>query len=170
MNNLYSKNHPKTIKNTGTAAVPAAGRTRAMSVPVFDDYCFACGQRNPIGLHMQVSYNSEDLSAESRLSLAPEYVGWQEVIHGGILATLLDEIMSHAIWHFAGPAVTLGLDIQFRQTLAPGQLVVVQGRLTQTKGRRLQAQGSIIRLADGRLIANAQGRFLLPPPAGPEAG
>jgi len=141
-----------------------------MPVPIFDDYCFACGQRNPIGLHMQVSYGPEDLTAASRLTLAPEYVGWQEVIHGGILATLLDEIMSHAIWHFAGPAITLGLDIQFRQTLAPGQLVLVQGRMLETKGRRLKAQGEIIRLADDKLIANAQGRFLLQAETGPTGG
>ena len=134
---------------------------RPMPVPTFDDYCFACGRRNPIGLRMQVTYLTAEPSAESRLTLAPEYVGWQEIIHGGILATLLDEIMTHAIWHFVGPVVTLGLDVQFRQPLAPGEPILVRGRLTETKGRRLKGQGEIIRLADNRLIANAQGRFLL---------
>lgn len=137
-----------------------------MPIPTFDDYCFACGRRNPIGLRMQVHYLEDEPTAESHLSLAPEFVGWQEVIHGGILATLLDEIMMHAIWHFAGPGVTLGLDIQFRRILAPGEVIVVRGRLTETRGRRLKAQGEIIRLADNQLIANAQGRFLLQNGAG----
>ncbi len=132
-----------------------------MTIPTFDDYCFACGRRNPIGLRMRVTYLDQEPTAESRLTLAPEYVGWQDIIHGGILATLLDEIMTHAIWHFAGPVVTLGLDIQFRQPLAPGQDILARGRLVETKGRRLKAQGEIIRLTDNRLIANAQGRFLL---------
>lgn len=132
-----------------------------MPMPTFDDYCFACGRRNPIGLRMQVSYLEETAAAEAHLALAREFVGWQEVVHGGILATLLDEIMMHAVWHFAGPGVTLGLDIKFRQTLAPKEAIVVRGRLTETKGRRLKAQGEIIRLADQRLIADAQGRFLL---------
>lgn len=132
-----------------------------MSVPTFDDYCFACGRRNPIGLHMEVHYEQTEPVATCRLVLAPEFVGWQEVIHGGILATLLDEIMSHAIWHFAGPAVTLGLEIQFRQPLAPGEPILVQGQLLESRGRRLKAKGEIIRQADALLIANAQGRFLL---------
>lgn len=132
-----------------------------MDLPIFDDYCFACGARNPIGLHMQVRYLDEGAAAEAQLALPREFQGWQEVIHGGILATLLDEIMMHAIWHFAGPGVTLGLEIQFRQPLAPGELVLVRGSLTETKGRRLKAKGEIIRQADNRLIANSQGRFLL---------
>jgi acyl-coenzyme A thioesterase PaaI-like protein len=134
-----------------------------MDLPKFDDYCFACGTRNPIGIHMQVDYLEDTAAAESRLALPREFQGWQEVVHGGILATLLDEIMMHAIWHFAGPGVTLGLEVQFRQPLAPEEMVLVRGKLTETKGRRLKARGEIIRLADNRLIANSQGRFLLLP-------
>jgi acyl-coenzyme A thioesterase PaaI-like protein len=132
-----------------------------MDMPTFDDYCFACGSQNPRGLNMQVHYREEIRGAESLLALPREYQGWQEVIHGGILATLLDEIMMHAVWHFAGPGVTLGLEVQYRQPLAPGELVLVRGKLTETKGRRLKAQGEIIRQEDSRLIANSQGRFLL---------
>jgi acyl-coenzyme A thioesterase PaaI-like protein len=132
-----------------------------MDIPIFDDYCFACGARNPIGIHMQVDYREDIVAAESLLALPKEFQGWQEVIHGGILATLLDEIMMHAVWHFAGAGVTLGMEVQFRQPLAPGEVVMVQGRLTETKGRRLKAQGEIIRQADNRLVANSLGRYLL---------
>ena len=132
-----------------------------MDIPTFDDYCFACGVRNPVGLGMQVIYREEACLAEAVLALPREYQGWQEVIHGGILATLLDEIMMHAVWHFAGAGVTLGFEVQFRQPLAPGEVVLAQGALMETKGRRLKAQGKIIRQADGCLIANSLGRFLL---------
>ena len=132
-----------------------------MNMPIFDDYCFACGARNPIGIRMQVKYLEDIAAAESILALPKEFQGWQEVIHGGILATLLDEIMMHAIWHFAGAGVTLGIDVQFRQPLAPAAMILVRGRITETKGRRLKAKGEIIRQADNRLIANSLGRFLL---------
>jgi acyl-coenzyme A thioesterase PaaI-like protein len=132
-----------------------------MDIPTFDDYCFACGARNPIGIRMQVQYREDSLAAESLLALPREFQGWQEVIHGGILATLLDEIMMHAVWHFAGAGVTLGMEVQFRQPLAPEEEVLVRGRLTETRGRRLKAQGEIIRQADNRVIANSLGRFLL---------
>jgi acyl-coenzyme A thioesterase PaaI-like protein len=132
-----------------------------MDIPTFDDYCFACGARNPIGIRMQVKYLEDSMAAQSLLALPREFQGWQEVIHGGILATMLDEIMMHAVWHFAGAGVTLGMEVQFRQPLAPEELVLVRGRLTESKGRRLKAQGEIIRQTDNRLIANSLGRFLL---------
>lgn len=133
-----------------------------MTIPVFDDYCFACGRLNPIGLKMAVTYSETELSAAARLRLAREFQGWQEMIHGGILATLLDEIMAHAIWKFVGPAVTLGLEVQYRRPLAPEEEILVQGRLLSNKGRRLTAAGEIIRVADQLLIATGRSRFLLP--------
>jgi acyl-coenzyme A thioesterase PaaI-like protein len=143
------------------SAPGATNQRKFMNMPIFDDYCFACGARNPIGMHMQVNYVEDITGAESLLALPKEFQGWQEVIHGGILATILDEIMMHAVWHFAGTAVTLGIEVQFRQPLAPAEKVLARGRITQTKGRRLKAQGEIIRQADNRLIANSLGRFLL---------
>jgi len=146
----------------GPASPPEQGlRKKYMNIPTFDDYCFACGARNPMGIHMQIEYLKDAAAAESLLALPKEFQGWQEVIHGGILATLLDEIMMHAIWHFAGAGVTLGLEVQFRQPLAPAEMVLVRGSLTETKGRRLKARGEIIRQADNRLIANSSGRYLL---------
>lgn len=137
-----------------------------MQVPVFDDYCFACGRRNPIGLKMQVSYAEAERSASARLRLPREFQGWQAVIHGGILATLLDEIMAHAVWKFAGPALTLGLEVQYRRPLAPEEEILVQGRIVAGKGRRLSASGEITRLADQVLIATGRSRFLLPATSG----
>ncbi|AEB09964.1 PaaI family thioesterase [Desulfobacca acetoxidans] len=132
-----------------------------MDIPIFDDYCFACGSRNPIGLKMQVAYLQESRTAESTLALPKEYQGWLEVIHGGIVATLLDEIMAHAVWHFVGPGVTLSLEVQYRQPLAPGEIILARGNLTEIKGRRLTAQGEIIRQIDNSRIANGKSRFLL---------
>ncbi len=112
-----------------------------MDMPVFDDYCFACGARNPIGLRMQVNYVENTLAAESQLALPKEFQGWQEVIHGGILATLLDEIMMHAVWHFAGAGVTLGIDVKFRQPLAPAETILVRGRINRDQGSPVEGSG-----------------------------
>ena len=126
-----------------------------------DNYCFVCGQDNPQGLKIAVKYDAGDLAAETELSLPREYQGWVEVIHGGILATLLDEMMAHAVWHFAGPGLTLGLEVRFHAPLKPDEPILVRGVLhTQTGSRRL-AEGEIIRLADGVRIASGKSRFLL---------
>jgi hypothetical protein len=46
-----------------------------MDLPTFDDYCFACGARNPMGIHMQVHYLDDIVAAESRLALPREFQG-----------------------------------------------------------------------------------------------
>jgi len=126
-----------------------------------DNYCFVCGQDNPQGLKIAVTYDAGAMAAETELSLPREYQGWSAVIHGGILATLLDEMMAHAVWHFAGPGLTLGLEVRFHAPLKPGEPIKVRGVLNTPNGKRRQATGEIIRLADGKKIASGQSRILL---------
>jgi hypothetical protein len=77
---------------------------------ISDNYCFVCGKENPKGFKIEVRYLQTEMSAETELSLPREYQGWADVIHGGILSTLLDEMMAHAVWRFAGPGLTLSLE------------------------------------------------------------
>jgi acyl-coenzyme A thioesterase PaaI-like protein len=129
--------------------------------PIADNYCFVCGKDNPRGLKIAVRYLEADLAAETELSLPREYQGWADVIHGGILSTLLDEMMAHAVWHFAGPGLTLSLEVRFHAPLKPGEIVLVRGVLHTPNGSRRLAEGEIIRLADGARIASGKSRFLL---------
>jgi acyl-coenzyme A thioesterase PaaI-like protein len=132
-----------------------------MTTPIADNYCFVCGQDNPRGLKIAVTYREAEMTAETELALPREFQGWASVIHGGILATLLDEMMAHAVWHFAGPGLTLGLEVRFHAPLKPDEPILVRGVLhTQTGSRRL-AEGEIIRPADGVRIASGKSRFLL---------
>ena len=126
-----------------------------------DNYCFVCGQDNPQGLKIAVTYDAGAMAAETELSLPREYQGWSAVIHGGILATLLDEMMAHAVWHFAGPGLTLSMEVRFHNPLKPGEAIRVRGVLNTPNGKRRQAAGEIIRLADGKKIASGRSRFLL---------
>ena len=101
------------------------------------------------------------MAAETEISLPREFQGWADVIHGGILATLLDEMMAHAVWHFAGPGLTLGLEVRFHAPLKPDEPIRVRGVLHTKSGSRRLAEGEIIRLADGVRIASGKSRFLL---------
>jgi hypothetical protein len=100
---------------------------QTLSTPLADNYCFVCGKDNPRGFKIAVSYFDEELAAETELSLAREFQGWADVIHGGILATMLDEMMAHAVWRFAGPGLTLSLEVRFHAPLKPGEQVRVRG-------------------------------------------
>lgn len=129
--------------------------------PVADNYCFVCGKNNPKGLHLKVRYQPEALAAEAEIALPREYQGWAGVIHGGILATLLDELMAHAVWRFAGPGLTISLEVRFHAPLKPGETIRVRGVLTGLNGRRRTAEAEMVRIADGQRIASAKSRFLL---------
>jgi acyl-coenzyme A thioesterase PaaI-like protein len=132
-----------------------------LPTPLADNYCFVCGQDNPKGLKIQVRYLEAEMTAETELFLPREYQGWADVIHGGILATLLDEMMAHAVWHFAGPGLTLSLEVRFHAPLQPGEIILVRGVLHTRNGSRRLAEGEIIRRADGARIASGKSRFLL---------
>jgi acyl-coenzyme A thioesterase PaaI-like protein len=132
-----------------------------MTTPISANYCFVCGQDNPRGLKISVVYQETEMAAETEISLPREFQGWDDVIHGGILATLLDEMMAHAVWHFAGPGLTLGLEVRFHAPLKPDEKILVRGVLHTKNGSRRLAEGEIIRLADGVRIASGKSRFLL---------
>jgi acyl-coenzyme A thioesterase PaaI-like protein len=136
--------------------------TSPMPTPLAD-YCFVCGKNNPWGFKIEVRYSEADLAAETELAIPREYQGWAEVIHGGILSTLLDELMAHAVWHFAGPGLTLGLEVRFHAPLKPGEPIRVRGVMHTPNGSRRQAEGEIIRITDGQRIASGKSRFLLLP-------
>lgn len=129
--------------------------------PVADNYCFVCGKQNPRGLQIKVRYLPAESAAETELALPREFQGWAEVIHGGILATLLDEMMAHAVWHFAGPGVTISMEVRFHQPLKPQEVIRVRGVMTSPNGSRRHAEAEIVRLADGKRIASGKSRFLL---------
>jgi len=124
-----------------------------------DRYCFACGPLNPIGLGMEVSF-SED-KAFSRLSLKKEFQGWSDIIHGGILATILDEIMAHAVLHYVGHAVTTTLEITFRSPLPAGEEIEAVGYVAEKKSRAVIASGEISLPREKKLIASAESKFIL---------
>ena len=126
-----------------------------------DKYCFACGSLNPIGLHMEVSYLEQ--RAISKLSLKQEFQGWHDIVHGGVVATILDEIMAHAVMHYVGKGVTTSLQITYRDPVPVGQEVSAVGYVVERKSRAAVARGEIRRASDEKVIATGESRFILLP-------
>ena len=90
-----------------------------------DRNCFACGTENQHGLQMQFLSNGEEL--RSSLLLDPRFRGWSNLIHGGILATILDETMSWTILNLTKRfMLTSGMTVRYRKPVRVGsQLKVV---------------------------------------------
>ena len=75
--------------------------------------CFGCGSENPIGLRLR--FEAVDGGVVARFRPRPEYQGWDGMLHGGILLTMLDETLAYAALFAAGPAVTAELRARLRK-------------------------------------------------------
>ena len=138
---------------TSQAIVASDGRRYAFA----DHNCFACGGQNPIGMHLEIVLG--DGTASTEWVPNADFVGWEEKVHGGILATLLDEVMAWAPASHDSWAVTAEMNIRFRAPASPGERLVATGRVTGRRRRIYHVVGEV-RGGDGRLVAEAEGRFL----------
>jgi acyl-coenzyme A thioesterase PaaI-like protein len=123
--------------------------------------CFACGQRNPYGIHMV--FRQEDNTIVSDFSPREEYQGFPGMLHGGIVAVVLDEALNRTSLLAEQPAwTTTGrLDIRYRRYVPYGPLLRVRAMLGMQRGRLVQASGKLTLAEDESVIfAEAQGSFM----------
>ena len=139
--------------STNRVIVAADGRRYAFA----DHNCFACGADNPIGMHLHIELG--DGTARSRWTGGDDYVGWSDKLHGGIIATLLDEVMAWAPSSFDSWAVTAEMTIRYRSPAMPGEELEAEGRVVGRR-RRIYEVSGVVRGADGRVIAEGRGRYL----------
>ncbi|MGB9723866.1 MAG: PaaI family thioesterase [Chloroflexia bacterium] len=127
-----------------------------------DRYCFACGEQNPIGLHLQFTYGEG--SAEASFIPERSHQGYPGLLHGGLVATLLDEAMAHAVFAAYGPAVTGELRVRLRGGGAPlGRVLRLRGWIRARRGRLVLAEAHL-RDEAGTLLAYGEGKFMLAVP------
>lgn len=125
------------------------------------ELCFGCGPENPMGLHLE-GFTVVDDTVVAEFTPRPEYQGFGGVLHGGVLATALDEILAwSAILLADSPAVTAKLDLRYRKPAPANATYHLTGRVVEDRGRRLRLEGEC--RVDGVLIAQAEGIFLKSP-------
>jgi acyl-coenzyme A thioesterase PaaI-like protein len=117
-----------------------------------DGTCFACGDRNPIGLKLKFSWQGDDYV--TRFTVRPEHAGWAGIVHGGLLATVLDEVMARLIWEKGHQAITAKLEVRFREAVKIGESVIVAGRIARTARRGIETRAEA-RRSDGTVVAEA---------------
>lgn len=138
---------------TSREILAADGRRYAFA----DHNCFACGAENPIGMHLHIELG--DATARTRWTVGDDFVGWSDKLHGGIIATLLDEVMAWAPSSFDSWAVTAEMSVRYRSPAVPGEELVAEGRVVERRRRIYEVTGEV-RGADGRLVAEGSGRYL----------
>lgn len=118
---------------------------------VGDDYCFACGPKNPIGLRLE--FETEDHGV-SRTVWVPEkeYQGYAGVVHGGLIATVLDEVMVRMLWLLGVPAMTARFEMSLKRPAEPGKPLYFEGRVIEDRGRVIKLESEACD-ANGNVIA-----------------
>jgi acyl-coenzyme A thioesterase PaaI-like protein len=116
------------------------------------DMCFACGQRNPIGLKLKFIQEGEGVKAE--FTPGEFHQGWSEVIHGGIIGCILDEAMSYAALFIGVSSLTAKMQTRFRRPVRVGEQLVITARVTK-KTRRLLETKAEMHLRDGTPVADS---------------
>jgi uncharacterized protein (TIGR00369 family) len=122
-----------------------------------DHNCFACGASNPIGMRLKIEVGEG--VARTTWTGGDDFVGWSDKLHGGIIATMLDEVMAWAPSSFDSWAVTAEITIRYRSPALPGEMLRAEGRVVTRRRRIYDVSGEVVG-ADGRIVAEGSGRYL----------
>jgi acyl-coenzyme A thioesterase PaaI-like protein len=119
--------------------------------------CFACGPTNGRGLHLDIR-NDGDVTY---VDFTPDesWQGFGGVVHGGLVATVLDEVMAWELYGYDDFAVTGRMEITYRKLVPVGQPLRASAKLVQDRGRAKKVHGEI-RDKDGALLASAESLFI----------
>jgi uncharacterized protein (TIGR00369 family) len=122
--------------------------------------CFGCGGANARG--MQLTFEQDDNAQRIRgtFKLAAEYQGGPGFIHGGIIATVLDEVMGKVNRFRGVRAVTAELNVEYLKPVKVDEDLIVEGHEVEMSGRYVILAGEI-RNQSGQVLARGRGRFVI---------
>ncbi len=125
-----------------------------------NDMCYACGKKNENGLHLEFLFFEQERIIETTFLPSSFHQGWEGVVHGGIIATVMDEAMAKLI-HFLGyHALTASLDIRFKDAAKTLESLKVRAEVTRFTKRLIFAK-AVANREDGKLIAEAHAKLMM---------
>ena len=120
--------------------------------------CFGCGPANPIGLHLEFLL-AENGAVVCLATLPQHFEGHPGYAHGGIIATLLDEVMSKTVRALGLTGLTSQLEIVYRFPVHSGVPIRLEGRLVRIEGRKHWTEARLLD-SKGRVLAEGKGLFV----------
>jgi len=131
------------------------------SIPKMEGHsCFACGTANPIGFNLSFYRQGEYVCSD--ITLEKNYEGWENMAHGGIASTLLDEVMSWAVIYFRRIFfVTRRMKIKFIRPVPLYRLLTVKGKMIEGKNRRLCKARGLIQDEDNNILVKGEATFAI---------
>ena len=126
------------------------------------NHCFGCGTGNTVGLRLTFSVTHGEGSAGAvvaQATISDQYEGPPGYLHGGIIATLLDEAMSKANRAQGVTAMTRQMSVEYLRPVPSGAPIRIEGRVLRVEGRKHWTEARIVS-ADGVLLASATALFI----------
>jgi uncharacterized protein (TIGR00369 family) len=129
--------------------------------------CFACGSLNAHGLHLLLHAGGGACWTE--VTLDERFQGWEGIAHGGIVCTILDEVMAWALVDNDVWGVTARMSVDFKRPVPIGRRVRGEGRVREARRRVIYAEGVLVDAEDGTELARAEATFVAAPEAKKQA-
>ena len=118
--------------------------------------CFACGSKNGAGLRLKF-HKDEDGTVFGNFFADPKFEGYSGIIHGGIIATLLDSAMTHCLLMKGISALTGRLSIKYSIPIRTGTVVKLEARIVDQFHEMFILEGKA--LVDGKKVARAEAKY-----------
>ncbi|MHB8673830.1 MAG: PaaI family thioesterase [Candidatus Limnocylindrales bacterium] len=130
----------------------------ASAFPFRPHRCFACGTLNEHGLHLVL--HVEPGRSWTELALGPEFEGWEGIAHGGIVCTILDEVMAWSLVGSDNWGVTARMSVEFRRPVPIGREILAEGWIGRSRRRIVDTSARIVDRESGEILATSEGVYL----------
>jgi uncharacterized protein (TIGR00369 family) len=122
-----------------------------------DGYCFVCGHKNPIGLKLDFHFDGKTIKTE--FISKKEHQGYSNIVHGGIITTLLDEAMVKLAIAMGIPVVTASMEIRLRKAVNVGEKIIIEAEILSRTKKLLEAYAKAV-TENNVVIADAKGKLV----------
>ena len=119
--------------------------------------CFVCGDENKCGL--KVDFFDQKGVAKAEYKASPDFEGYKDILHGGVISALLDEVMIKSILARDILAVTASIEVKFKQPVKIGEKLLLEGRILEDKGRIVTTRGKVLK-EDNTVAALGYGKYV----------
>ncbi len=121
-------------------------------------HCFACGTLNTSGMGLVLHVERGRSWVE--LVLEPRFQGWDGIAHGGIVTTILDEVMAWALVGEDNWGLTARIAVDFKRPVQVGQALRAEGWITRSRRRIVDTESRLLDAGSGTTLATATGVYV----------
>lgn len=122
--------------------------------------CLVCGRENPRGLRLDLHVDSQSGVVCVRFTPGPNHIGFEGIIHGGVIATVLDEAMVWAAtWAGKRFCVCAEMTVRFRREAVVGRALLIEAGVQSNRPRLVATAAEVIDAQTRDLVASGSGKY-----------